>query len=146
MTFWRCVLGVPVVEGYGQTEGSAAATISDLDDMSTVGHVGGPVDGVEIVLTDVPEMGYLHTDQFHRGEPCKGRGEILVRGPNVFKGYYKQDDKTRETIDEEGWLLSGDIGLWTTDGNLQIIDRKKNIFKLAQGGKVVYFVACDSSI
>lgn len=133
MTFWRCVLGVPVVEGYGQTEGSAAATISDLDDMSTVGHVGGPVDGVEIVLADVPEMGYLHTDQFHRGEPCKGRGEILVRGPNVFKGYYKQDDKTRETIDEEGWLLSGDIGLWTTDGNLQIIDRKKNIFKLAQG-------------
>eukprot|EP00816_Leptocylindrus_hargravesii_P001617 CAMPEP_0196803178 /NCGR_PEP_ID=MMETSP1362-20130617/2573_1 /TAXON_ID=163516 /ORGANISM="Leptocylindrus danicus, Strain CCMP1856" /LENGTH=676 /DNA_ID=CAMNT_0042174623 /DNA_START=20 /DNA_END=2050 /DNA_ORIENTATION=- len=133
MTFWRCVLGVPVIEGYGQTEGTAAATLSDLEDMSTVGHVGGPVECVEIVLADVPEMGYMHTDTLHRGEPCCGRGEILVRGPAVFKGYYKDEEKTKETIDEDGWLLSGDIGLWTPQGQLQIIDRKKNIFKLAQG-------------
>ena len=136
MNFWRCVLGVPVVEGYGQTEGTAAATISDPDDMCTVGHVGGPVDCVEIVLADVPEMGYLSTDTHHRGEPCRGRGEILIRGPNIFKGYYKEPEKTRETINEEGWLMSGDIGLWTLDGQLQIIDRKKNIFKLAQGGTI----------
>jgi len=133
MKFWRCVLGVPVVEGYGQTEGTAAATISDPEDMSSIGHVGGPVECVEVVLADVPEMGYLHTDTHHFGEPCCGRGEILIRGPNVFKGYYKEDEKTRETIDEEGWLLSGDVGLWTPDGQLKIIDRKKNIFKLAQG-------------
>ena len=135
MTFWRCVLGIPVVEGYGQTEGTAAATLSDLEDMSTVGHVGGPIECVEIVLADVPEMGYMHTDTLHRGEPCCGRGEILVRGPSVFKGYYKDEAKTKETVDEEGWLLSGDIGLWTPQGQLQIIDRKKNIFKLAQGGE-----------
>ena len=140
MTFFRCVLGVAVLEGYGQTEGAAAATLSHPEDVSTVGHVGGPTGCVEIALYDVPEMGYLHTDRTHRkgagtnsGQPCCGRGEICIRGPNVFKGYYKDEDKTRETIDEEGWLHSGDIGLWRPDGSLQIIDRKKNIFKLSQG-------------
>ncbi|MGH7955052.1 MAG: AMP-binding protein [Gloeomargaritales cyanobacterium] len=128
MTFFRCMLGVPVVEGYGQTEGAAAATISHIDDVATVGHVGGPVEGVEIVLVNVPEMGYLYTDTCHRGQPCRGRGEICIRGPNVFKGYYKEVDNTREAFDEEGWLHSSDIGLWTIHGQLQIIDQKKNIF------------------
>lgn len=133
MTFFRCMLGIPVVEGYGQTEGAASGTITHPDDISTVGHVGCPVGSVEIVLMNVPEMGYLHTDREHRGQRCYGRGEICLRGPSVFKGYYKADDKTKETIDEEGWLHSGDIGMWRQDGSLQIIDRKKNIFKLAQG-------------
>jgi long-chain acyl-CoA synthetase len=133
MLFFRCMLGVPVVEGYGQTEGAAGATISHPDDVSTVGHVGGPTGVVEIALYDVPEMGYRHTDKFHRGIPCQGRGEICIRGPNVFKGYYKDEERTKEAIDEEGWLHSGDIGLWRLDGTLQIIDRKKNIFKLSQG-------------
>eukprot|EP00521_Asterionellopsis_glacialis_P007005 CAMPEP_0195281536 /NCGR_PEP_ID=MMETSP0707-20130614/807_1 /TAXON_ID=33640 /ORGANISM="Asterionellopsis glacialis, Strain CCMP134" /LENGTH=675 /DNA_ID=CAMNT_0040340435 /DNA_START=73 /DNA_END=2100 /DNA_ORIENTATION=- len=133
MTFFRCLLGVPVVEGYGQTEGAAAATVSALEDQSTVGHVGAPTGCCEVVLVNVPEMGYTHRDTHHNGIPCEGRGEIWVRGPNVFVGYYKDDQKTKETVDEDGWLHSGDIGLWTTEGNLQIIDRKKNIFKLAQG-------------
>ena len=133
MIFFRCMLGVPVVEGYGQTEGAAGATICHPDDISSVGHVCGPIDACEIVLVDVPEMGYLHTDTSHQGRPCKGRGEIWVRGPNVFKGYYKDEEKTRETINDEGWLMSGDIGLWTPQGQLAIIDRKKNIFKLSQG-------------
>jgi len=133
MTFFRCLLGVPVLEGYGQTEGSAAATVCHPDDIGSVGHVGGPHRCVEVVLVDVPDMGYLATDMSHNGEPCRGRGEICIRGPPVFKGYYKDEEKTKETIDEEGWLHSGDVGVWTPEGQLKIVDRKKNIFKLAQG-------------
>mmetsp|Transcript_4213 Transcript_4213/g.4818 ORF Transcript_4213/g.4818 Transcript_4213/m.4818 type:complete len:682 (-) Transcript_4213:145-2190(-) len=133
MTFFRCMLGVPVVEGYGQTEGTAAATIGSVDDMSSVGHVGGPLSCVEICLVDVPDMNYLSSDTVHEGKRCRGRGEICIRGPSVFKGYYKNEEKTKETVDENGWLHSGDVGLWTMEGAVQIIDRKKNIFKLAQG-------------
>lgn len=133
MIFYRILLGIPVLEGYGQTEGAACATICDPADMQSAGHVGAPNPACEIVLVDVPEMGYLHTDTTHKGQPCQGRGEIWVRGPVVFKEYYKEPEKTRETVDEDGWLHSGDIGLWTMDGQLQIIDRKKNIFKLSQG-------------
>jgi len=122
-----------LLTGYGQTEGCAGATLGHPDDMATVGHVGGPIGCVEIALYDVPEMGYTKKDTSHRGMPCQGRGEICIRGPNVFKGYYKEEEKTKETIDSEGWLHSGDIGLWRPDGTLQIIDRKKNIFKLSQG-------------
>jgi len=133
MTFFRCLLGVTVVEGYGQTEGTASATLGLPEDMTSVGTVGGPTACTEIRLVDVPDMSYLSTDTAHAGQRCRGRGEICIRGPAVFKGYYKDELKTREAIDENGWLQSGDIGLWTMEGALQIIDRKKNIFKLAQG-------------
>jgi long-chain acyl-CoA synthetase len=132
MTFLRCVFCVPVLEGYGQTECCAAATITDARDVG-LGTVGGPVAVNDMKLVDVADMKYLSTDRDHNGTPCLGRGEICFRGPNVFKGYYKMPEKTAECIDSEGWVHSGDIGIWTTNGKIKIVDRKKNIFKLSQG-------------
>jgi len=136
LSFLRVVFGCPVLEGYGQTECGAAATLTWATDNS-IGSVGAPLGVNDIRLMDVPDMNYLSSDRTHGSGgsqmPCLGRGEICFRGPNVFKGYYKMPEKTAEAIDEEGWLHSGDIGLWTVDGKLKIIDRKKNIFKLSQG-------------
>lgn len=125
MEFLRICFG-QVIEGYGMTETACVISALDKDDIS-IGHVGAPSPACEVKLVDVPEMNYTSNDQPHP------RGEICVRGPIVFQGYYKDEVQTREVIDEDGWFHTGDIGLWLPGGRLKIIDRKKNIFKLAQG-------------
>ena len=70
---------------------------------------------------------------YFANDPVNPRGEICVRGPNCFTGYFKDEKNTIETLDSEGWVHSGDIGEWDARGRLKVIDRKKNMFKLSQG-------------
>uniref|UniRef100_A0A672J894 Long-chain-fatty-acid--CoA ligase n=1 Tax=Salarias fasciatus TaxID=181472 RepID=A0A672J894_SALFA len=121
--FLRAALGCQVYEAYGQTECTAGCTFTTPGDW-TPGHVGAPLPCNLIKLVDVPEKNYFAS---------KGEGEVCVKGPNVFKGYLKDPERSAETLDPDGWLHTGDIGKWLPNGTLKIIDRKKHIFKLAQG-------------
>ncbi|KAK7794083.1 hypothetical protein R5R35_010290 [Gryllus longicercus] len=127
LTFARCALGCLVVEGYGQTECCAPISLTVQGD-HVPEHVGPPVACCCIKLVDVPEMEYY---------AINNQGEVCVKGTNVFQGYYKADDKTKETIDSDGWHHTGDVGMWLPNGTLKIIDRKKHIFKLSQGEYIV---------
>ncbi len=115
LEFFR-VLGVPIREAYGLTEASGASTMQ-VNDASPVGSVGVPYPGIELQLGD--------------------DGEILLRGEIVFRGYFKNDEATREAIDAEGWLHTGDVAQWIDGPNgkeLRVVDRKKDIM-ITAGGK-----------
>ncbi|MCP4682954.1 MAG: long-chain fatty acid--CoA ligase [Desulfobacterales bacterium] len=105
-------IGVNLIEGYGQTEGTAVTCVTPIG-KAKFGTVGPPLKGVEVKTS--------------------GDGEILVRSPGVFKGYYNKPDATAEVL-KDGWLYSGDVGVLDDDGYLKITDRKKDIIVTA-GGK-----------
>ncbi|XP_053269241.1 long-chain-fatty-acid--CoA ligase 5 [Pleuronectes platessa] len=123
LNFLRAALGCQIFEAYGQTECTAGCTFTMPGD-ATSGHVGAPLPCNIVKLVDVEEMNYFASN---------GEGEVCIKGLNVFRGYLKDPEKTAEALDENGWLHTGDIGKWLPSGVLKIIDRKKNIFKLAQG-------------
>ncbi|NXM79675.1 ACSL4 ligase, partial [Oenanthe oenanthe] len=120
----------PVGQGYGLTETCGAGTITEVADYST-GRVGAPLICCEIKLRDWQEGGYTNKDK------PNPRGEIMIGGPNVSMGYFKNEEKTTEefSVDENGqrWFCTGDIGEFHPDGCLQIIDRKKDLVKLQAG-------------
>lgn len=103
LQFLKCVCGAYVAEGYGQTECCGVSACQPLGD-STVGNIGVPLKCNMIKLADVPDMQYFSKDNV---------GELCIKGTNVFKGYYKDEEKTREAIDDEGWLHTGDVAKWT---------------------------------
>ena len=113
--FWAAQ--IPVLEGYGLTETSPVLAVSNFKpDGRKFGTVGPVLEGVEIKIA--------------------ADGEILCKGPNIMKGYYKRDDLTKEVIDEDGWFHTGDIGVLEDGRYLKITDRKKEIFKTS-GGKYI---------
>jgi len=114
------VLGFGIVEGYGLTEASPVVSCGDLEHLR-LGTVGRPLDGVEVMIAD--------------------NSEILVRGPNVMKGYLHKPEETAEVLDSDGWLHTGDLGRLDDDGNLVVTGRNKEIIVTSYGKNV-----CPTSV
>lgn len=127
--FMRVLTNAYFTQGYGMTEAAAGTAVSLKPD-NNCGTVGPPLPCNVIRLQDIPEMNYTAAD-------VNPRGEIHLHGPNVFMGYYKNEEATNEALytDSDGrkWLRTGDVGRWNPNGTLSVIDRKKNIIKLQQG-------------
>jgi long-chain acyl-CoA synthetase len=104
LAFLRVVCGCYVIEGYGATETGGACGVQ-IPGETTVGNVGPPFLCSMYKIIDVPEMG-LVVDR-------DNKGEILVAGTNIFKGYFKDEEKTKAALDSDGWYHTGDIGSFT---------------------------------
>merc|ERR1711959_500148 len=124
--FLRVAMCCAVVQGYGLTETAAASFVAVPDDMEMMSTIGVPFPSIEYRLEAVPEMNYYPSSN-------PPRGEVIVRGPSVFSGYYRDEKQTKGAIDKYGYFHTGDVGEIQPSGALKIIDRKKNIFKLSQG-------------
>lgn len=107
--------GILIIEGYGMTETSPVISCNRLDDYK-FGTVGKPINNVKVKIAD--------------------DGEIIVKGPSITPGYYKNPKATKELIDSQGWLHTGDIGVFDAEGFLKITDRKKNIIVTANGKNI----------
>jgi len=112
---WFGAAGIKILEGYGMTESSAGSFVNHPDD-NRYGTVGPVLPRSEVRIAE--------------------DGEVLIKGPGVMEGYHNQPEQTSETISEDGWLHTGDIGELDADGYLKITDRKKDLFKTS-GGKYI---------
>jgi long-chain acyl-CoA synthetase len=114
---WKQITGVPLIEAYGLTETSPAATVNPLDLPAYNGSIGLPISSTEVVLRDDSgrDVGI--------GQP----GEICIRGPQVMAGYWQRPDETAKVIDKDGWFATGDVGVMDDRGFVKIVDRKKDM-------------------
>ncbi|KAJ8905890.1 hypothetical protein NDN08_002393 [Rhodosorus marinus] len=124
-SFLNIVFNCPVIQGFGMTE-TCAAVAATHPVYGLPGSIGGPLPNTLFKLKDCVECGYAVADL------PNPRGELLMKGSTISPGYYKNDEATKKEFTEDGWFSSGDIAQLNADGSLSIIDRKKNIFKLAQ--------------
>lgn len=139
--FMNICMCCPVIQGYGLTESCGAACVAEITDLST-GAVGPPVRCAEICLREWTESGYTPFND-------PPQGEILISGPNISAGYWKQPEKTAEDFimykvrcllalfyeyfKGKRYFCTGDIGEMRDDGSIRIIDRKKDLVKLSHG-------------
>ncbi len=114
---WKQVTGRPLIEAYGLTETSPAATINPLDLPAYNGSIGLPISSTEAILRD--DDGKV----VPLGQP----GELCIRGPQVMAGYWNRPDETAKVLDKDGWLATGDIGVMDERGFIRIVDRKKDM-------------------
>ena len=121
--------------GYGQTEMCGVVSVGSMADKRSSEHIGGVLPCVECRLVDIEEKGYTSRDKNPETGVWEPRGELLVRGEPRFVSYLNDPDKTKEVVDADGWLHTGDVAtILTSHGNaLKIIDRVKSLFKLSQG-------------
>ena len=114
---WKEVTGTPLIEAYGLTETSPAATINPLDLPAYNGSIGLPISSTEVMLRD--DAG--------REVPLGQPGEICIRGPQVMAGYWQRPDETAKVMDKDGWFATGDVGVMDERGFVRIVDRKKDM-------------------
>ena len=124
--FLRVVFANNFIQGYGLTETYAVGLGQVQGDFSS-GNCGAVTPADEICLASVPDMDYLVTD---KPQP---RGELLIRGNTLFSGYYRDEEETAKAMTQDGWFQTGDICTVDSRGRFKIIDRRKNVLKLAQG-------------
>jgi len=117
--------GIPLIEGYGLSEGTCASTINPLDGPRKAGTVGLPLPGQTIRLVDANGAAV----------PDGEAGEVTIQGPNVMRGYLNRPEETAETI-VDGWLRTGDVGRFDDDGYLMLVDRAKDM--IIRGGENIY--------
>jgi long-chain acyl-CoA synthetase len=113
---WKSITGVPLAEGYGLTETSPVASCNPIDGTERIGTIGLPLPNTEIMIAD--DAG--------NPLPIGERGEILIKGPQVMKGYWNRPEETANVMHGE-WFKSGDIGVMEADGFVKIVDRKKEM-------------------
>ena len=114
---WKEVTGTPLIEAYGLTETSPAATINPLDLPAYNGSIGLPISSTEVMLRD--DAGR----EVALGQP----GEICIRGPQVMAGYWQRPDETAKVMDKDAWFATGDVGVMDERGFVRIVDRKKDM-------------------